>query len=215
MTEPVVRETLLKQSLTVPTSASAQMRRITLQPGVVGGPHHHDGPVLGVVETGSAIFQVDGGEETIVRSGDAFYEPAGVLIDRFDATDEGVTFVATFLTTAGSEPRLTAGRPDRSPVVTPVLEHVVLPVLPGLEAEFEAAFAEARPLLEASPGFRRLTLSRGIETPNHYLLLVEWDSVDDHEVDFRGSPAYDRWRALLHEFYAPFPTVAHFTAVIP
>jgi heme-degrading monooxygenase HmoA len=91
-----------------------------------------------------------------------------------------------------------------------ILEHVILPVRSGRESEFEAAFAEARLLIEASAGFRGLSLTRGIEHPETYLLLVEWDSVDAHETGFRGSPAYEQWSALLHGFYDPFPAVTHF-----
>ncbi len=95
-----------------------------------------------------------------------------------------------------------------------VLEQALLPVLPGRESDFEAAFAEARSLIAASPGFRRLSLSRCIERPGTYLLLVEWDSLEDHTEGFRGSPAYQRWRDLLHPFYDPFPVVEHFTEVL-
>ncbi|MGC5168144.1 GNAT family N-acetyltransferase [Luteimicrobium sp. DT211] len=99
-----------------------------------------------------------------------------------------------------------AGRP-------PVREHAVLPVRPGSEAAFEAAFREARPLIEATPGFRGLTLSRSLESPSTYLLLVDWSDVAAHEEGFRGSERYARWRALLHPFYDPFPVVEHFVAV--
>lgn len=99
---------------------------------------------------------------------------------------------------------------EEAPESPGVVEHVVLPVIPGREAEFESAFAEARVIVAASPGFRRLSLSRGIETPNEYLLLIEWDTLEAHQVGFRGSPAYGRWRALLHQFYDPFPDVTHF-----
>ena len=58
-----------------------------------------------------------------------------------------------------------------------ILEHVLLPVRPGRSAEFEEAFAEARPLIEASVGFLGLSLTRGVEHPDTYLLLVEWSSV--------------------------------------
>jgi len=94
-----------------------------------------------------------------------------------------------------------------------VLEHALLHVVPGRETEFEHAFALARPIISGMPGFRSLTLSRGIESPSDYLLLVEWDTVEHHEVGFRGSPGYQQWRALLHEFYEPFPVVQHFTEV--
>ncbi|BBH17027.1 hypothetical protein Back2_13140 [Nocardioides baekrokdamisoli] len=91
-----------------------------------------------------------------------------------------------------------------------ILEHVVLPVIPGRESEFLAAFAQARPLIEASPGFLGLDLRRGIERTNEFLLLVRWESVEAHTDGFRGSPAYERWRELLHHFYDPFPEVVHF-----
>ncbi|WP_395242477.1 antibiotic biosynthesis monooxygenase family protein [Agromyces sp. MMS24-K17] len=96
----------------------------------------------------------------------------------------------------------------------PVLEHAILPVVPGREAEFELAFAEASAIISAMPGFVDLTLSRSIETPNEYLLLVHWESVEAHEVGFRGSAAYQDWRRLLHGFYEPFPVVEHFARVL-
>ena len=95
-----------------------------------------------------------------------------------------------------------------------ILEHAILPVIAGREADFEAAFAEAAPIISSMPGFVDLRLSRSIETPNAYLLLVHWDSVEAHEQGFRGSPEYDRWRELLHGFYEPFPVVEHFTEVL-
>lgn len=94
-----------------------------------------------------------------------------------------------------------------------ILEHAILPVIPGREADFERAFAEARPIISGMPGFGSLRLARSHETPNEYLLLVEWESIEHHTVGFRGSPEYARWRELLHEFYEPFPRVEHFVAV--
>jgi heme-degrading monooxygenase HmoA len=64
------------------------------------------------------------------------------------------------------------------------------------------------------PGFRNLTLSRCLERPGGYLLLVEWDQLEDHTVGFRGSPEYQEWRSLLHSFYDPFPVVEHYTTVL-
>jgi heme-degrading monooxygenase HmoA len=94
-----------------------------------------------------------------------------------------------------------------------ILEQAVLPVKPGLEPEFEAAFETAKAIIAAMPGFRRLTLSRCIERPSTYLLLVEWDRLEDHTEGFRGSADYQEWRALLHHFYDPFPAVEHFDPV--
>lgn len=94
-----------------------------------------------------------------------------------------------------------------------ILEHALLDVLPGRDAEFEEAFAEARGIIAAAPGFAGLTLSRCRERPGTYLLLVRWERLEDHTEGFRGSAGYQRWRELLHRFYDPFPTVEHFTQV--
>jgi heme-degrading monooxygenase HmoA len=94
-----------------------------------------------------------------------------------------------------------------------VLEHAVLDVAPGREADFEEAFGVAKGLIAASPGFRNLRLSRCIEIPNRYLLVVEWDTLEDHLEGFRRSDAYGEWRALLHHFYDPAPLVEHFDVV--
>jgi heme-degrading monooxygenase HmoA len=94
-----------------------------------------------------------------------------------------------------------------------ILEHAPLDVIPGREQDFEAAFAEAKAIISSMPGFRTLRLERCIERPNRYLLLAEWDSLEHHTEGFRGSPEYERWRALLHHFYDPFPTVEHYEAV--
>jgi heme-degrading monooxygenase HmoA len=95
-----------------------------------------------------------------------------------------------------------------------IIEHALLPVKAGSEAAFERAFAEAKDIIAAMPGFAGLTLSRCVERPAAYLLLVEWDRLEDHTEGFRGSPEYQRWRALLHDFYEPFPTVEHYTTVL-
>jgi heme-degrading monooxygenase HmoA len=91
-----------------------------------------------------------------------------------------------------------------------ILESALLDVRPGEEAAFEAALREARPLIAATPGFRAIAVRRCIETPNRYLLLVEWEKLEDHTIGFRQSPRYETWRALLHRFYDPFPVVEHF-----
>jgi heme-degrading monooxygenase HmoA len=94
-----------------------------------------------------------------------------------------------------------------------ITEHALLPVKPGRETEFEEAFASARLIIASMPGFRGLTLSRGIEREGSYLLLVRWDSVEAHEVGFRGSPEYLEWKRMLHHFYDPFPLVEHYRQV--
>jgi heme-degrading monooxygenase HmoA len=94
-----------------------------------------------------------------------------------------------------------------------IVEHALLPVKAGQEAEFESAFGQAKTIIAGMPGFRSLTLSRCIERPDTYLLLVEWDRLEDHTEGFRGSVQYQRWREMLHHFYEPFPVVEHFLQV--
>jgi heme-degrading monooxygenase HmoA len=95
-----------------------------------------------------------------------------------------------------------------------ILEHAPLDVRPGQEAAFETAFADAKTIISSMPGFRTLRLTRCIERPSAYLLLVEWDSLEDHTVGFRGSAEYERWRQLLHHFYDPFPIVEHHEVIV-
>jgi len=103
VTRAVVQDVLLAAPLAV---TRIQTRRITIAPGVAGGRHVHNGPVVGVIEAGSATMAVDGGPETVLAAGDVFYEPGETVVDRFDAGPEGVTFVAHFPVAEGVEPEL-------------------------------------------------------------------------------------------------------------
>jgi heme-degrading monooxygenase HmoA len=94
-----------------------------------------------------------------------------------------------------------------------ILEVAMLDVIPSETAAFERAFAEAHPIIASMPGFLSLELQRCVERSNRYVLLVRWRALEDHTVGFRGSPAYQRWKALLHRFYDPFPEVLHFEPV--
>ena len=91
-----------------------------------------------------------------------------------------------------------------------ILEVAILDVRPGESAAFEEAFAQAQEIIQASPGYRGHELRHCMESADRYLLLVWWDTLEDHTEGFRGSEAYQRWRGLLHHFYDPFPTVEHY-----
>lgn len=91
-----------------------------------------------------------------------------------------------------------------------ILEHAVLDIRPGEAGAFEAAMGEALPLISASEGFLGLEVRRCLENPDRYLLLVRWENVEAHDPGFRGSDRYTSWKALLHRFYDPFPTVEHY-----
>lgn len=94
-----------------------------------------------------------------------------------------------------------------------ILEVALLNVIPGQEMAFETAFREAQSIIASMKGYQSHQLQRCLETPNRYILLVHWDTLEDHTIGFRGSPKYQQWKALLHHFYDPFPTVEHFTWV--
>lgn len=96
-----------------------------------------------------------------------------------------------------------------------ILEVAVLDVKPGEATAFEAAFAEAEPLLARASGYEGHDLHRCLEVERRYLLLVRWASLEAHTEGFRGGPDYPRWKALLHAFYDPFPTVEHYAPVTP
>jgi heme-degrading monooxygenase HmoA len=95
-----------------------------------------------------------------------------------------------------------------------ITEHAVLDVMPGREREFTRAIENAKRLIAASPGFVSLRVERCLEVPNRFLLLVKWERLEDHTSGFRGSAAYEEWRAALHHFYDPFPIVEHFETVV-
>jgi heme-degrading monooxygenase HmoA len=94
-----------------------------------------------------------------------------------------------------------------------ILEAVMLKVKLGVEKEFEVAFREASPIISAMKGCISHELQRCIEVQGKYLLLVRWESLEDHTVGFRQSCEYQKWKNLLHHFYDPFPTVEHFESV--
>ncbi len=91
-----------------------------------------------------------------------------------------------------------------------VLEVAILDVKPGQADEFEAAFREAQVIISNMKGYQSHQLKSCLENPDRYILLVNWETLEDHTVGFRGSEEYQGWRALLHHFYDPFPTVEHY-----
>jgi heme-degrading monooxygenase HmoA len=94
-----------------------------------------------------------------------------------------------------------------------ILEVAPLKVRAGRDAEFEAAFRQAQQIIASMPGYLAHELRRCLERPGEYLLLVQWESVEAHEVGFRQSPEYREWKGLLHHFYDPFPVVSHYESV--
>ena len=95
-----------------------------------------------------------------------------------------------------------------------ILELAILNVIPGREAEFEAAFRTASRIIASRDGYLSHQLQRCVEHRSRYVLLVNWRTLEDHTKGFRGSPEYQEWRRLLHHFYDPFPMVDHYEMIV-
>ncbi|MDN7245229.1 antibiotic biosynthesis monooxygenase family protein [Planococcus shenhongbingii] len=94
-----------------------------------------------------------------------------------------------------------------------ILEAAALYVKPGMEEEYEEAFRQASVIISSMKGYLSHELQRCMEVEGKYLLLVEWERLEDHTVGFRQSAGYLEWKQLLHHFYDPFPIVEHFEKV--
>jgi heme-degrading monooxygenase HmoA len=94
-----------------------------------------------------------------------------------------------------------------------VLEVALIDVTVGQEDAFAAAYQKAYPVLAGTPGCRSVRMTRGVETPDRFVLLVEWDSVDAHLQNFRETDRFGQWRGLIGPFFAGPPRVEHFTDV--
>ena len=94
-----------------------------------------------------------------------------------------------------------------------ILEVAILDVRIGQEKNFEAAFEQASKIISGMEGYISHQLQQCIEKTNRYLLLVNWNALEDHIIGFRKSPEYQEWKRILHHFYDPFPTVEHYQAV--
>lgn len=94
-----------------------------------------------------------------------------------------------------------------------ILEAAFLQIKSGQTSDFENAFKQASSIIASMRGYIHHELQHCMEDDHKYLLLVEWETLEDHTEGFRGSAEYQDWKALLHHFYEPFPTVEHFTRV--
>ena len=94
-----------------------------------------------------------------------------------------------------------------------ILEVAILNVIPDKTEEFEKAFSKAQLIISSMKGYVSHDLKRCIEKSNQYILTVDWQTLEDHEVGFRKSDEYLEWKALLHHFYDPFPVVEHYESI--
>ena len=79
--------------------------------------------------------------------------------------------------------------------------------------DFPAVFQRAAIHLSGAPGFRGAQLVRGIESPQRFLLMVQWETLADHTEGFRQSPAFAQWREIVGPHFVEPPTVEHMQVV--
>ena len=94
-----------------------------------------------------------------------------------------------------------------------VLEVGLINVVPGREEEFAEAYGRARAVLAGTPGCRSVRMTRGIESPSRFVLLVEWDSVEAHLKNFRATERFTTWRGHIGPYFDGAPVVEHFLDV--
>ncbi|MAI80701.1 MAG: antibiotic biosynthesis monooxygenase [Deltaproteobacteria bacterium] len=94
-----------------------------------------------------------------------------------------------------------------------ISEVAVLNVISGCEERFQRDFEKAQNIISSMKGYRSHELQRCIESPSRYLLLVQWEKLEDHIDGFRSSSQYQDWKSLLHHYYDPFPEVEHYKTV--
>jgi len=95
-----------------------------------------------------------------------------------------------------------------------IQEIALIPVKPGCEAAFEAAVTAAGPIFADARGCVSAVLQRVIEAPGTYRLLVEWETLENHTVDFPASESFKAWRATVGAFFAHLPTFDHGEEVV-
>lgn len=95
-----------------------------------------------------------------------------------------------------------------------VFEIATIQIASGTKEGFVEAVRQAAPLFKAAKGCRSFALDQSIEFPDKFRLIVGWDSVEDHMVTFRESPAYAGWRELVSPFFAEPPQVEHVRPIL-
>ena len=95
-----------------------------------------------------------------------------------------------------------------------ILEIADIRIAPGKQAEFDAAIQHGvETVASKAKGFRGYQVNKGVESPERYLLMIYWDTLENHTVDFREGPLFPQWRDIVGPFFVAPPSVEHFTLV--
>jgi heme-degrading monooxygenase HmoA len=94
-----------------------------------------------------------------------------------------------------------------------VLEIATFDIVPGQEDEFLSAYRTVRDVIASTPGNRSVRMTRGIESPSRFVLLAEWETLEAHTEDFRGTERFITWRAALSPYFAGPPHAEHHSDV--
>jgi heme-degrading monooxygenase HmoA len=95
-----------------------------------------------------------------------------------------------------------------------ILEVADIRIKPGTQAEFESAIQKGvNSVIAQAKGFKGYKVNKGVESPERYVLMIFWQTLENHTVDFRQSPAFQEWRALVGPYFAGPPAVEHFELV--
>ncbi len=95
-----------------------------------------------------------------------------------------------------------------------ILEVADIRITPGRQAEFDRAILHGLDtVVSRARGFRGYKVNKGVESPERYLLMIFWNTLEDHTVGFRQGPLFAEWRAIVGPFFAAPPVVEHFTLV--
>nr|WP_198983782.1 antibiotic biosynthesis monooxygenase [Herbaspirillum sp. ASV7] len=93
-----------------------------------------------------------------------------------------------------------------------ILELADIRIQPGKEAEFDQAIQRGlAQTISKARGYLGHKVQKGVESPQRYLLMVYWATLENHTVDFRESPAFTEWRGIVSPFFAGAPQVEHFS----
>ena len=96
-----------------------------------------------------------------------------------------------------------------------ILEIADIRIIPGKAAEFDAAIQRGvETVASKSKGFRGYKVNKSVESPERYLLMIYWDTLENHTIDFREGPLFPQWRAIVGPFFAAPPAVEHFTLLV-